>query len=86
MNIKNVIDLLTESEIMFEKLDNRFQKYDCRVWMLRIDPDNHNLFLVCNVNREDINEVNYDILYSKGIVYGIEEDSVLDKVFQLLDR
>lgn len=86
MNITEVKTHLTENEIEFEPLDYFYQKYDARVWSLRIDPKGKNLLLFCKVNHTDYNERSFDILHSHGNVLGIYEEFVLDKVHQLLDK
>lgn len=86
MNITELQTILTESEIPFQKMDYFYPRHDARVWTLLVEPEKHMIFVTCKVNHRDIDTVTFDILASSGNFYGIDAESVADKIFQLLNR
>lgn len=85
MKIDEIKTALHDAEIQYEHIPFFYPRHDCRVWTLRIDPEGKNMFLTCCVNRSELDEVKYDILESTGTAYGIDEDSILERIFQSIN-
>lgn len=84
MKIEELKTTLTENEVPYSQMTWKHSRSDCRVWTMNIDPGKSNIFLVYYVNRSDLEDNGYDILSSQGTYTGLDSDSVLDKVFELI--